>query len=380
MSKRFIPYGCQYIDDDDIEAVVQALHDPLITQGPRVESFEAALAAYCGTRYAVCFNSGTSALHGAVFAAGVGVGDEVITSAITFVASANAAVYTGARPVLVDINRDSYCLDIDMMEDAITERTRAIVAVDYAGYPVDLVRIRGIADRHGLTVIEDAAHALGAKRNGQMVGSQADMTMFSFHPVKHITTGEGGVVVCNDEVLYQRLRLLRSHGITRDGSLMENDDGPWYYEMQELGYNYRITDIQCALGQSQLQKIEASISSRTRIARHYDEALCDLPWLDTPPPGNKNDRHAYHLYPIVVKPLVDRKALFNYLRESMIGVQVHYIPLHLHPFYRRTYGYLPGDFPEAEAFYAGEISLPMYASLTQADQDYVIDRIRNFPL
>jgi len=380
MANKFIPYGCQHIDDDDIEAVVQALRDPLITQGPRVEAFEEAVAAYCGTSYAVAFNSGTSALHGAMFAAGVGPGDEVITSPITFVASANAAVYMGARPVLVDISRDTYCLDVDKIESAVTPRTRAIVAVDYAGYPVNLARIKEIAARHHLVVIEDAAHALGAKRDGQMVGSQVDMTMFSFHPVKHITTGEGGIIVCNDEVLYQRLKLLRSHGITRDESLLEANDGPWYYEMQELGYNYRITDIQCALGLSQLKKIEQFIRSRNRIALRYYEALGDLSWLETPPQAGKDNRHAYHLYPIVVKSQVDRKSLFNYLREASIGVQVHYIPVHLQPFYHRNYGYSPGDFPIAEAFYAGEISLPMFSALTDADQDYVIDRILNFKL
>jgi len=378
MPNKFIPYGCQYIDEEDIAAVVEALRDPLITQGPRVEAFEETVAAYCGVRYAVAFNSGTSALHGAMFAAGVGPGDEVITSPLTFVASANAAVYMGARPVLVDISRDSYCLDIDKMEAAITERTRAIVAVDYAGYPVDLVRIKEIAARYHLMVIEDAAHALGAKRDGQMVGSQADMTMFSFHPVKHITTGEGGMIVCHDEALYQRLKLLRSHGITRDEALLEGHDGPWYYEMQELGFNYRITDIQCALGLSQLNKLEGFISARNRLARRYDVALNDLAWLDTPPLAVKDGRHAYHLYPIVVQEPVDRRELFNYLREASIGVQVHYIPVHLQPFYRRNFGYSPGDFPLAEAFYAGEISLPMFASLTDADQDYVIERLLNF--
>lgn len=380
MPHKFIPYGCQYIDEDDIAAVVEALRDPLISQGPRLEAFEEAVAAYCGVRYAVAFNSGTSALHGAMFAAGVGPGDEVITSPVTFVASANAAVYMGARPVLVDISRDSYCLDIDKMEAAITERTRAIVAVDYAGYPVDMARIKEIASSRHITVIEDAAHALGAKRDGQMVGNQADMTMFSFHPVKHITTGEGGMIVCHDEALYQRLKLLRSHGITRDEALLEAHDGPWYYEMQELGYNYRITDIQCALGLSQLNKLEGFIGARNRLARRYDAALGDLAWLATPPMAVQEGRHAYHLYPIVVQPPVDRRELFNYLREALIGVQVHYIPVHLQPFYRKTYGYLPGDFPEAEAFYAGEISLPMFASLTDADQDYVISRIRNFQL
>ena len=378
MQKRNIPYGCQYIDQDDIDAVLKALRDPLITQGPMVERFEAAVASYCGARYAVAFNSGTSALHGAMFAAGVDPGDEVITTPLTFVASANAAAYMGARPVLADIDRDNYCLDISLFEKAITPRTRAVVPVDYAGFPVDIKAIMQIAKRHNITVIEDAAHALGSKREGQFVGSEADMTMFSFHPVKHITTGEGGMIVCNEEKYYQRLKLFRSHGITRDESMMEANDGPWYYEMQELGYNYRITDIQCALGLSQLSKIENFISTRNEIANRYDQAFEKADWIDIPPRPTGSCRHAYHLYPIVLNSRGERKELFNYLRAASIGVQVHYIPVHFQPFYKKTFGYGPGDFPVAESVYAGEISLPMYYSLSQSDQDYVIEKVISF--
>lgn len=378
IQKKFIPYGCQHIDEDDITAVVQALRDPMITQGPRVEGFEEAVAEYCGAKFAVAFNSGTSALHGAMFAAGIGPGDEVITSPITFVASANAAVYMGARPVLVDIGRDSYCLDLDRIESAITDRTRAIVAVDYAGYPVDMNKIKEIAGHHNIIVIEDAAHALGAKRDGCLVGSQADMTMFSFHPVKHITTGEGGMIVCNDKKYYDRLKLLRSHGITKDEGMLTVNDGPWYYEMQELGYNYRITDIQCALGLSQLSKLESFIRRRNEIAARYDQTFEAVDWIDIPPRVTDNCRHAYHLYPILLAGKVDRNELFNYLRAASIGVQVHYIPVHYHPFYRKNYGYSPGDFPISEAFYAGEISLPMFSSLTDDDQDYVIRTLLDY--
>ncbi len=378
MERKIIPYGCQDIDEEDIAAVVKALHAPMITQGPLVEQFEAAVAHYCGVRYAVAFNSGTSALHAAMFAAGVTPGDEVITSTMTFVASANAALYKGARPVLVDIDPSNYCLDISGFEQAITDRTRAVVPVDYAGYPVDIASIKEIAQDHNLVVIEDAAHALGATRGGYKVGSEADMTMFSFHPVKHITTGEGGMIVCNEEKYYKRLKLFRSHGITRDEGLLTANEGPWYYEMQELGYNYRITDIQCALGISQFNKLESFIRRRNEIAARYERVLGEVDWIDTPPRASRSCRHAYHLYPIKVKGDVDRKELFNYLRSSSIGVQVHYIPVHLQPYYRHHFGYQLGDFPRAEAFYAGEISLPMYASLTNADQDYVISTLLDF--
>lgn len=378
MPNKFIPYGCQHIDEDDIVAVVRALRDPLITQGPLVERFEAAVAAYCGARYAVAFNSGTSALHGAMFAAGVGPGDEVITSPLTFVASANAAVYMGARPVLADIDQDNYCLDISLFEQAITPWTRAVVPVDYAGFPVDIQAFMEIARRHDITVIEDAAHALGAIREGHIVGSQADMTMFSFHPVKHITTGEGGMIVCNEEKFYQRLKLFRSHGIIRDESLMEANEGPWYYEMRELGYNYRITDIQCALGLSQLNKLESFITNRNEIAGRYDQAFAGIDWIDIPPRPADRCRHAYHLYPLVVNRNIDRKELFTYLRAASIGVQVHYIPVHFQPFYKKNFGYGTGDFPMAESIYTGEISLPMYYSLSQPDQDYVIEKVIGF--
>jgi len=378
MTQHYIPYGCQCIDEDDIAAVVRALRNPLITKGPMVEKFETAVAEYCGARYGVAFNSGTSALHGAMFAAGVGPEDEVITSTMTFAASANAALYMGARPVLADIDPDNYCLDMAGLRKAITGRTKAVVPVDYAGYPVNMAGIMEIAREHNLVVIEDAAHALGAARNGAKVGSQADMTMFSFHPVKHITTGEGGMIVCNEERLCKRLKLFRSHGITTDEEMLTANEGPWYYEMQELGYNYRITDIQCALGLSQLKKLEIFIERRNEIATRYDKALAAVDWLDIPPRPPGNCRHAYHLYPIRVKEGVDRKELFNYLRASSIGVQVHYIPVHLQPYYRRQFAYHPGEFLNAEALYAGEISLPIFYSFSDHDQDYVIDKLLSF--
>lgn len=375
---QFIPYGRQNIDEEDIKAVTEALRSDWITQGPRVEEFEVLVAEYCGARYAVAFNSGTSALHAAMYAAGIGVGDEVITTSLTFVATANAALYVGACPVFVDIDKNTYCIDIERIEDAITPRTRAIVPVDYAGYPVDMKRIREIADKHNLIVIEDGAHALGAEREGAKVGAQADMTMFSFHPVKHITTGEGGMIACNNPDYYRRLKLFRSHGITKGAEYLEANDGPWYYEMQDLGYNFRITDIQCTLGISQMDKLEKFLQERRLLANKYDQTLGEVKWLRTPPVPFPDSFHAYHIYPLLLGADVNRTEFFTYLREHNIGVQVHYIPVHLQPYYRQRFGYKPGDFPRAENFYAQEISIPLFPGLTREQQEYVIEVIKRF--
>ena len=338
--------------------------------------FRSRVADFCGAKYAVAFNSGTSALHAAMFAAGVEAGDEVISSPLTFVASTNAAVYMGAQPVFIDIDMSTYCLDIGRLEEAITDRTRVIVAVDYAGFPVNMAAIREIAAKHNIVVVEDAAHALGARREGRMVGQEADMTMFSFHPVKHITTGEGGMIVCNDYEYWRRLKLFRSHGIEKDAAnFIQEPDGPWYYEMQELGFNYRITDIQSALGLSQLRKLPAFIAERRNIAAVYDSAFQHHQMLSVPPRPVGDGEHAFHLYPLLFSPSLDRLKVFHALRAASIGVQVHYVPVHLHPFYRRQFGYGPGDFPNAEDVYAREISLPMYAGLSHTEQEYVIEKV-----
>ena len=375
---EFIPYGRQNVDEEDIKAVIEALRCDWITQGPRVEEFEARVAEYCGVRYAVAFNSGTSALHAAMYAAGIGEGDEVITTPLTFVATANAALYVGARPVFVDINENTYCIDTEKTEAAITPCTRAIVPVDYAGYPIEMKRIRKIADQHNLVVIEDAAHALGAVREGTKVGTQADMTMFSFHPVKHITTGEGGMIVCNNPDYYRRLKLFRSHGITKETEYLEAHDGPWYYEMQELGYNFRITDIQCTLGMSQIKKLEKFLQERRLLAKKYDQTLGEVKWLRTPPVPSPDNCHAYHIYPVLLEADVNRIEFYTYLRAHNIGSQVHYIPVHLQPYYRRRFGYKLGDFPKTENFYAREISLPIFPGLTSVQQEYVIRVIKKF--
>lgn len=371
----FIPYGRQNIDQDDIDKVIAVLRSAWITQGPCGQEFEKKMAAYSGVSYAVAFNSGTSALHAAFCAAGIGMGDEVITSPITFLATANAAVYAGARPIFVDMDERSYCIDPQLIETAITPRSRAIVPVDYAGYPVDMAPIKKLAQKHGLMVIEDAAHALGAWRQGRTPGQDADMAILSFHPVKHITTGEGGMVLTNNPELQERLRQFRSHGIVRDASHMEENHGPWYYEMQSLGYNYRLSDIQSALGISQLDKLEAFVEERQEIARYYDRAFADIEHFSTPPHPAAGDRHAYHLYPLLLSPEIDRRAVFSYLRERKIGVQVHYIPVHLQPYYRKNFGYGPGDFPVAEEFYRREISLPIFPGLKRKEQDYVIHHV-----
>jgi len=366
-----IPYGKQWIDEEDIKQVEKVLKGDWLTQGPNIEQFEKEIAEYVGAKYAIAFNSGTSALHGAMYAAGVTKGDEIISSPITFVASTNSGIYMGATPKFADIDEKTYCIDIEKIEEQIKDKTKVIVPVDYAGYPVDIEKINQIAKKHNIVVIEDAAHALGAERNGEKVGSQADMTMFSFHPVKHITTGEGGIITTNNKKYYEKLKMFRTHGITKEN--MSQNPGPWYYEMQDLGYNYRITDLQCALGSSQLKKIEQFIKRRLEIAEKYDEAFKENPNIQTPP-KEKNNRHAYHLYPIQV-PKERRKEIFEKLREKEIYVQVHYIPVHTQPYYKENYGYEYGDYPKAEQFYEQEISIPMYPKMTEEEQEYVIKTI-----
>ena len=367
-----IPYGHQYIDEKDIEAVCAVLRGDWLTQGPTVESFEKALAAKVGCRYAVTFSNGTSALHGAMFAAGVEKGDEVITSPMTFAATSNSALYQGGVPVFADIDERTGCLDPEKAMEKLSHRTKVIAPISYSGYPVKLSPFLEMARSVGALVVEDGCHALGASRDGFMVGQEADMTVFSFHPVKHITTGEGGAVVTNDEELARKLRLFRSHGITKDPDEMENADGPWSNEMIELGYNYRLTDLQCALGLSQLEKLDDFVSYRRAVAGRYDEVLAELPGAVIPAghPG-----HGYHLYAFRV-PADIRKKLFLDLRDEGIWVQVHYPPVHLHPYYRKSFGYAAGDFPVAERFYSMEVSLPIYVGLSESDQGRVVRYLR----
>jgi len=369
-----IPYSTQDISDADVKAVVAALKSGWLTQGPAIEQFEKALAKKVGATYAVAFSSGTAALHAAYFAAGVKPGDEVIVPALTFAATANAALYLGAKPVFADIDLSTYTISADDVKKKITKKTKLLVPVDYAGRPADMRAMRALARRHSLVLIEDGAQSLGAAYGDRMVGTQADMTMFSFHPVKSITAGEGGAIVTNNEQYYRLLKLFRSHGITRDPHFLEKpDEGPWHQEQHALGHHYRITDIQAALVHSQLKRLSGFIAKRRAAARRYPKLLSGLP-LILPPADTKDVQGAWHLYPIRVDAKV-RKAVFNHMRAAGIGVQVHYLPVYLHPYYRRL-GYKKGLCPNAEEFYAQEISIPLFARITQAQQRVVAKTLR----
>ena len=370
---KFLPYGKQTIDDEDIEEVVKTLKSDFITQGPRIEEFEKAISKYCGAKYAVAFNSGTSALHGAYFALGLKKGDEMITSPNTFVASSNAGLYLGANVRFCDIEIKTG--DIDVSKIKTSENTKLITPVHYSGNPVDL---KELSEIDNVKIIEDGAHALGAKYDGKKIGSltYSEMAMFSFHPVKHITTGEGGIIVTNDEEYFERLQLFRSHGITKN-NLVNESHGDWYYEMQELGFNYRITDIQCALGASQLKKLDSFVKSRRKIAKTYDEIFEDNPYFDVTI-EKENCESAYHLYPILLKDefVKNKKEIFTKLRASGLGVQVHYIPVYKQPYYQKL-GFKNDLCPICEEFYAKEISIPMYPTLTNEDIEFVKDTLYN---
>ena len=366
---RIIPYSTQDINAADIKAVVRTLMSRWLTQGPAIERFEKALAKKVGVRFAVAFNSGTAALHAAYFAAGIGKGDEVLVPAMTFVATGNAALYLQAKPIFVDVHPHTGNIDVRDAARKVTKKTRAIVAVDYAGRPADLYACRSLARKCKLVFIEDGAQSLGARYHGESVGTQADMTMFSFHPVKSITTGEGGVIVTDSEALYRKLKLFRNHGITRDAYFVKKSEGPWHQEMHVLGYNYRITDIQTALGGSQLKRLDTFIKKRRAAAGRYPAFLKGVPGLVLPAQDSKEEKSAWHLYTVQV-PAQKRKVVFEALRAVGIGVQVHYLPVYLHPLYKKL-GYKKGLCPNAEAWYAGEISLPLFPALTLAQQKRV---------
>ena len=371
--KMYIPYGRQWIEEDDIEAVVEVLKSDFLTTGPKIAEFEKKVAEYTGAKYAVAVSNGTAALHIACLAAGITKGDEVITSPITFAASANCTLYCGGKPVFADIDKDTYNISPQSIREKITEHTKAIIPVHYTGQPCEMDEIHAIAKEHHLLVIEDGAHALGASYKGKKVGSMSDMTIFSFHPVKHITTGEGGMVLTNNEELYQKLQYFRTHGITRDASLMEKNEGAWYYEQIDLGYNYRITDFQSALGISQLKKLNQFVARRKEIAKKYDEAFSKLSWIVTPYQSEHCDS-SWHLYVIKLKG-ADRKKVFDKLRENGIGVNVHYIPVYHHPYYQK-HGNQDVYCEHAEELYANCISIPMYPGLTDDELDYVIEKIK----
>ena len=368
-----LPYGRQQLDEADIEAVVQVLQGDWLTTGPRVAEFEQAAADFVGVETAVAVNSGTAALHAAMYALGIGPGDEVIVPTLTFAATANCVVFQGGTPVFADVEPETLLLDPAQVEAKITPRTRAVIAVDYAGQPCDYEALRAITDKYGLALVDDACHAIGGSYKGRPVGSLADLNTFSFHPVKHITTGEGGMITTSDPDLAQRMRIFRNHGITSDHR-QRTEQGSWFYEMVDLGYNYRITDFQCALGLSQLRKLPGWVARRQEIAGCYNEAFAELSELH-PLTVQPEVSHAYHLYVVrldLSRLRVGRAEVFAALRAENIGVNVHYIPVHLHPFYREHFHTGPGLCPVAEAAYEQILSLPIFPGMQKTDIEAVI--------
>ena len=373
-----IGYGHQYIDDDDIQAVVDVLKSDYLTCGPKIEEAEKKLCEITGAKHAVLIANGTAALHAACFAACIGPGDEVITTPITFAASANCALYCGARPVFADINPVTYNIDPDSIEKCITGNTKAVVAVDFTGQAVEIKRIRERCDKYNLVFIEDAAHSLGTKYNGQPVGSLADMTEFSFHPVKTCTAGEGGAITTNDDELYKRLVLFRTHGITRNQSLMDKEsEGGWYYQQIALGYNYRMTDIQAALLSSQLDKLDMFAKRRKELVKKYDEAFKLIPEIiiQKEIPESDTVRHLYILQFNLEMLNCGRREIFDALQAEGVGVNVHYIPTYTFPYYR-SLGYKPGICPNAERLYERIVSIPLYYGLTDEQQEKVIEAVK----
>ena len=377
--KEKLFYGRQWIDEDDIKAVVDTLRSDLITCGPRVSKLEKDLAEYTGAKYAVAVSNGTAALHCCCIAAGIGPGDEVITTPITFAASANCAVYCGARPVFADINPYTYNIDPNSIREKITERTKAIVAVDFTGQAVECDEIKKICEEYNLVFIEDAAHSLATSYKGQRVGSIADMTTFSFHPVKTITGGEGGAITTNSEELYKKLVLAHTHGITHDESLMEGapHEGMWYYEQISLGYNYRLTDFQAALISSQLKKIDMFAGRRKEIVKKYDAAFKDIPelFVQQEIPGSDTCRHLYIIRLNLEKLSCTRRQFFDAMSAENVQCQVHYVPVYWFPFYQHM-GYEKGLCPNAEEVYKGIMSIPLYPKLTEQDVDDVIHAVK----
>lgn len=382
---KIIPYGKQWLNEEDISAVVNVLRSDWLTQGPYVEEFEKAVAEYCGARYALAVSNGTAALHVACLAAGLGKGDILWTSPNTFVASANCALYCGARPDFIDINPVTYNMSIEALTDRLREAAKkrrlpkVVIPVHFAGQSCEMEAIHSLSNKYKFVIIEDASHAIGGAYKGLKVGSCSfsDMTVFSFHPVKIITTGEGGMVLTNSETLYQRLIRLRTHGITRDAHFMEDEpEGPWYYQQIEVGMNYRLTDIQAALGLSQLRRIDRFVSRRRELARRYDDALSRLPLVL--PKEQPDTFSTFHLYVIRLKMDQVRKVrrgIFDALRNRGIGVNVHYIPVHTQPVYRKL-GFSKGQFPEAEKYYEEALTLPLYPAMTDGDQDRVIKALQ----
>ncbi len=383
MVQKPIPYGRQSITQEDIDEVVKVLQSDFLTQGPKIPEFESLFSDYIGAKYSVAVANGTAALHLAALALNLNKGDKVITTPITFAASANCVLYAGGEVDFVDIDPESYLIDLNQVEDKLKKSKpgtyKCIIPVDFAGYPVRLDKLKELTDKYNCKIIEDACHAPGgyfidSKGVKQNCGNNnySDMAIFSFHPVKHIATGEGGMITTNDEQIYKKLTLLRTHGITKDTGLLNENHGGWYYEMVDLGFNYRLTEIQAALGVSQLKKAEKGLKRRTEIALEYSQSFKNS--HITTPKVDENLLHAYHLYVVLVEK---RAELYNFLAKNSIFSQVHYVPVHLHPYYQKM-GWKKGDLPIAENYYNQCLSLPMYPALSNEQQEFVIEKVKEF--
>jgi len=374
---KFIPYGHQYINKEDIEEVVKILKSDWITTGPKVKEFEDALCKYIGCKYAVAVNSGTSALDIAVQSLDLPKGSEIITTPFTFVATSNSILYNNCKPVFADICKDTRNINPDEIRKKITKKTRAISYVDYAGQPCDVDEINEIAKEHNLYLIEDASHALGAEYKNIKIGNFADLTIFSFHPVKHITTGEGGVITTNNKELYEKLKMLRNHGINKDAEDRYGKDATYAYDMKYLGRNYRITDFQCALGISQLKKLDKFIGRRQYLANLYNKLLKNLDFIEIPI-IKENVKHVWHIYTILLNENINRDRFFKYMRERNIGVNVHYIPVYKHSYYVKNFSFNPKDFPVTENVFKRIITLPLYPELGDTEIEYICDKIKEY--
>lgn len=373
----YLSYGRQTIDEDDINSVLKILKSDYLTTGPNVSEFERKVAQYVGVKYAVAVSNGTAALHTACYAVGITEGDEVLVPAITFAASSNCVLYCGGKPIFIDLDPKTYNIDVNKIEEKITSKTKAIIPVDFTGQSVDMDKILEIAKKYNLVVIEDAAHALGSEYKGKKVGTMADITEFSFHPVKPVTTGEGGVIVTNSKEYYDKMMLFRSHGITKDSKLMTKQHGPWYYEQVELGYNYRITDLQCALGISQMRKLDNFIKRRREIVKIYNDAFKDLEEIEIPFEAEFSNS-GWHIYVIALnldKLSVGRKEIFEALQRENIGINVHYLPVYMHPYYQKL-GYKKGECPVAEDLYNKIITIPLFPAMSNDDIKSVIDGVK----
>jgi UDP-4-amino-4,6-dideoxy-N-acetyl-beta-L-altrosamine transaminase len=369
-----IPYGLHDINDEDIQEVETVLRSAWITTGPKIPEFEKALSGYLACKYAVLANSGTSALDIAVGSLNLPRGSEVITTPISFVATSNALLYNGLKPVFADIDAKTRNIDPDKIRSRITDKTKAIAYVDFAGHPCDISEIREIADEYDFLLIDDACHALGAEYEKRKIGTLADVTIFSFHPVKHITTGEGGAVTTNRKDLYDSMLMLRNHGIDRDARSRFGPDASWAYDMKVLGRNYRMTDFQAALGMNQLKRIDWFIEKRTAFSRRYAEALRDIPWIQ-PPCTKDRVKHAWHIYTVLLGETMERDAFFKYMRAAGIGVNVHYIPIYRHTYYQKAVPVRPEDYPVTEHVFKNIITLPLHPKLTDREFDYIIETI-----